>query len=1612
MKQNGLTLQEDITSFSTLIRRTTLMKSRLLSTAAAMFLLLGLIAGNAFAQLTDPSAVSFTIRKTSSDGWRGASADIDTVGRPFQLQVDFAVGVQTKDISRYVVTLPVGTATDSAMLENGNITLNYNTGGGGLVTDILTAGQIAIVDVNEPDAGVYSATKQPSLILTAPRDVSSAAITIKIVGGLTFGSTLAASNSHGLATADEQPNLYFGLVVTDTPTDTVAETSNFFLKNDKANGVVYNTAVAAILTGAVLSNSDSIGVVDRFGNYVPDFFGTADDSLLIHVAAAQGGFTLSGDGGVLMSKTADNRELWGPVGLVAGDTIIAITRKAGGQNTVTGATWAAALGNSVNDFDIINVTDGAANNANENNDLIHLPLWLGNSNATPAGNSALGITFTKDADMAIGDNVVFTFTVASTAGDTAIGTYLNVAASNRTTMTRVLQASGDSKLIGGLVLTDNGGGDYYVGEPITVGLTLTNIFGDVFSGATIGTAALDSILISFEYSDSMTVSTSKTTDLQGGVQVTSTKSTPAAIAISAAITGNAIHSGTTNGSGVTTVTFQYLGMSTHNVNDSLIVILAAKNNGKADTIKINIEPGAPVFFDTDTLVANLAAVTPIEGLAIDTILPIFALDTAYNRVSNLSLAQQTTYLDGVTLLSSASVVSAINFLIDGRDPVGYTSVDSISLTYTNIGAYGAASMNADPSFLGNVLHAAVSLDSSRINLGGLGDDALSLKLNYSGNNRRLSITFDPAEMGVGGFDQGVRTQDLTLISLQSPTLVDSLNTPTVTLTGTAGKTDTMTITVVLPVSIDSTANVLDQNSADSLYFLRLVNFGDAAGLPASGLGIGVSADNITYYAAGGIYQGMGDSVAFSTPITFNATSTAQTIYIKLYGIINPTVVGPDSTYRVELASSVTPIYSATAAITITPDTLAQYLLVSPSADQDTVRAGVTWLSQIDAGDAVDTLTVGDTAWFQIVVADQYGNMLTGSAGDDISASQLVLTSVDSTSTGNSLKIFQKYAGLNGTVGGGATSTDTVEIGDIVKDGGYYADSVGIIAASTNGGADYALVLNDTTGAAGSSSVTVYVKGGAASSITLAPDSLVTGNRGANLPTITATLKDAFGNAIVGGSVGLKLTVGDADGAFADTNGVDLAVGVDSVVISTDAAGQAMATWQAGGAGDSVNISVWATGVSAVTFRALTQFTDTEGVISIVSPSDSLVPNLATAGTIVVSVADADKVVLVYANVWRSVLTLNAQNTFDMSDAVAFDSVVSVVVASLDSTQVSLVLPATVVVDTAVVIKYQVVMVDAADSVTYGDTMMYVVAPKRGKRDMTDTAVNVADVMRLVYLIAIDEIVPKVVDYLGLDLDQDGTFDTPDILAELEIWKGTGTLLAGAGSLENATAKTSLSYKATDKATANLALNLESSHNMNVAVFRIKYDTEKFVFGEAKATDRLRNLSVVSGNNENDGVFTIVMINAGSGQILQGSGAVVNIQVSAVGEKFDGVGDISLLNASFDEAVSAELSREVLSPKALLPKAFALGQNYPNPFNPSTTIAYDIPEGDNVQVQLKVYNMRGQLVRTLVNDAKSEGSYQIQWDGSDNYGRRVSSGVFFYRIKAGEFSLTRKMVILK
>ncbi|MCE5270257.1 T9SS type A sorting domain-containing protein [bacterium] len=98
--------------------------------------------------------------------------------------------------------------------------------------------------------------------------------------------------------------------------------------------------------------------------------------------------------------------------------------------------------------------------------------------------------------------------------------------------------------------------------------------------------------------------------------------------------------------------------------------------------------------------------------------------------------------------------------------------------------------------------------------------------------------------------------------------------------------------------------------------------------------------------------------------------------------------------------------------------------------------------------------------------------------------------------------------------------------------------------------------------------------------------------------------------------------------------------------------------------------------------------------------------------------------------------------------------------------------------------------------------------------------------------------------------------------------------------------------------------------------------------------------------------------------------------------------------------------------ASLPKAFSLAQNSPNPFNPSTTISFAVPEGSNGKVSLKVYDLRGSTVRTLIDEVRTPGAYQVFWDGNDNRGQAVASGVYFYRMQAGDFVMTRKMVLLR
>jgi hypothetical protein len=101
-------------------------------------------------------------------------------------------------------------------------------------------------------------------------------------------------------------------------------------------------------------------------------------------------------------------------------------------------------------------------------------------------------------------------------------------------------------------------------------------------------------------------------------------------------------------------------------------------------------------------------------------------------------------------------------------------------------------------------------------------------------------------------------------------------------------------------------------------------------------------------------------------------------------------------------------------------------------------------------------------------------------------------------------------------------------------------------------------------------------------------------------------------------------------------------------------------------------------------------------------------------------------------------------------------------------------------------------------------------------------------------------------------------------------------------------------------------------------------------------------------------------------------------------------------------------KEVNTPS--IPTVFSLSQNYPNPFNPKTLIRFTLPKDS--WVNMEVYNILGQKVKTLVNEKLTAGVKEVEWDSKDDNGLEVASGIYFYRIKADDFSDIKKMVMLK
>jgi hypothetical protein len=117
--------------------------------------------------------------------------------------------------------------------------------------------------------------------------------------------------------------------------------------------------------------------------------------------------------------------------------------------------------------------------------------------------------------------------------------------------------------------------------------------------------------------------------------------------------------------------------------------------------------------------------------------------------------------------------------------------------------------------------------------------------------------------------------------------------------------------------------------------------------------------------------------------------------------------------------------------------------------------------------------------------------------------------------------------------------------------------------------------------------------------------------------------------------------------------------------------------------------------------------------------------------------------------------------------------------------------------------------------------------------------------------------------------------------------------------------------------------------------------------------------------------------------------------------------IGLVLAGGREILVGPVSVEALEP---LPKAFALMQNYPNPFHQGTNIRFQMPVSG--RARLSIYDPAGRLMRILMDADTEPGDHTVTWDGRDGTGRRISAGVYFYRLTTDSFTAIKKMVVIR
>jgi len=195
-----------------------------------------------------------------------------------------------------------------------------------------------------------------------------------------------------------------------------------------------------------------------------------------------------------------------------------------------------------------------------------------------------------------------------------------------------------------------------------------------------------------------------------------------------------------------------------------------------------------------------------------------------------------------------------------------------------------------------------------------------------------------------------------------------------------------------------------------------------------------------------------------------------------------------------------------------------------------------------------------------------------------------------------------------------------------------------------------------------------------------------------------------------------------------------------------------------------------------------------------------------------------------------------------------------------------------------------------------------------------------------------------------------------------------------------------------------------------AQFQISYDPGELTFHTPQKLERTKDF-ILEYKDDKNGNLKILLYSFGSASISTGEGKILTLPVTL------NTASTQNLNLKLKKVVLADEKAVVIpiaEAQGVIPRSFALSQNYPNPFNSNTIIKFEITgtSGEAVQASLKIYNILGEKVKTLFEEAKYPGHHSVTWDGTNERGEKVASGVYLYRLSAGKYSETKKMTLLK